>query len=299
MIRHNLLITYRNSIRNKSTFIINLLGLSTGLACVLLIYLWVGNELNINKFGKDDNRRLQIMENTENSESIITGPSTPDLLAQALADEIPEVEYAAAVTPSSWFGNFTLANEGNNYKAMGQFAGKDFFNVFPYDLLKGNKEHVLSENNSIVISEQLALKIFHTTDNIIGKPVESQLLSFNMPVAVSGVYKGIPSNSTERFDFVLSYDLWLNILKQLGSPVNWGNHRPDTYVLLKQGADAKEFNNKIEEFIKKKNKNSNVTLFARPYSDNYLYNKYENGILVGGKIEYVKPWRDGRCVQDP
>ncbi|MEJ2196183.1 MAG: ABC transporter permease, partial [Ignavibacteriaceae bacterium] len=100
MLKHNFLIVFRSFKRFKSTFFINLIGLSTGLACALLIYLWVNDELNVDKFNKNDNRLYQVMENAHLTDRIITQPYTPDLLAETMAEEIPEIEYATAVTPS-------------------------------------------------------------------------------------------------------------------------------------------------------------------------------------------------------
>ncbi len=143
MFRHNLLIIFRNFRKNKSTFFINLIGLSTGLACALLIYLWVNDELHVDKFNKNDIRLYQVMESAKFTDRITTQPYTPDLMAETMAKEIPEIKYTAAVTPSSWF-SFTLSVDETNIKAEGQFADKDFFNIFSFGLLQGNPNQVLT-----------------------------------------------------------------------------------------------------------------------------------------------------------
>ncbi len=287
MLRHNLLIIFRNFKRNKSTFFINLIGLSTGLACALLIYLWVNDELHIDRWNKNDKRLYQVMENKKNSNGITTQENTPDQLALALADEMPEVEYSTFVTPSEWFGYFTLANNGRNIKAVGQFSGKDFFNVFSYKLLQGNSSQVLAEENSIVISKNLALKIFNKYDNVIGQTLEWQILGFKMQAIITGVFDKIPDNSTENFEFVLTWGAWVNLCNFLHRNIQWGNTGPLAYIVLKDGTIEDDFNKKIAGFIKSKAQGSNTTLFIRKYSDKYLFNKYENGIQVDGRIEYV------------
>jgi putative ABC transport system permease protein len=288
MLKHNLLIILRNFRRSKSSFFINLIGLSTGLACTLLIYLWVNSELNVDKWNQNDSRLYQVMTNNKNSDGIQTTDNTPDKLAQVLADEMPEVQYSAFVAPSVWFGNFTLSDGAKNIKAMGQFAGKDFFNVFSYNLLQGNSNQVLSGDNSIVISKNLAKKIFGTSKDAIGKSVECQLLGFKMQAMVSGVFKGIPDKSTENFEFVLTWGAWIKFCNYVHRNIQWDSPGPYTYVLLKKGTNAKDFEKKIAGFIKTKVPGSNITLFIRRYSDSYLYNKYENGMQSGGRIEYVK-----------
>jgi putative ABC transport system permease protein len=288
MLKHNLLIIFRNFKRNKSTFFINLVGLSTGLACALLIYLWVNDELHVDKWNKNDSQVYQIMENNKNSNGISTQENTPDQLAQALADEMPEVKYATFVTPSEWFGYFSLSHNGKNIKAIGQFSGKDFFNVFSYNRLQGNSSKVLRINNSIVISKNLAIKLFNTSENAIGRPVDWQMLGLKMHAVVSGVFDKIPNNSTENFEFVLPWDAWVKLCDFVHRNIAWGNTGPLAYVVLKDGTDINNFNWKISDFLKTKSPGSNTTLFARLYSDKYLYNQYENGVQTGGRIEYVK-----------
>src|SRR5688572_4178160 len=100
MLRHNLLLIFRNIKRFKTTFFINLIGLSTGLACTLLIYLWVTDELNMDKFHKNESRLYQVMESQQHTGSIRVTDSTPWLLAETLEDEMPEIEYAVVATPT-------------------------------------------------------------------------------------------------------------------------------------------------------------------------------------------------------
>src|SRR5687768_6410707 len=97
MFRHIILITYRNFLRYKSSFLINLLGLSSGLACTLLIYLWVTDELSVDRFHQKDDQLYQVLRNVQHPDGIKTGESTPALLGEALLEEMPEVEYALSV----------------------------------------------------------------------------------------------------------------------------------------------------------------------------------------------------------
>ncbi len=262
MLKHNLTIIFRNFRKSKSTFFINLIGLSTGLACALFIFLWVNDEMHVDKFNENDGRLYQIMENTKLSDQIVTGRNTPDLLAETMADEIPEIKYAAAVTPSSWFG-FTFSVGERHIKTIGQFADKDFFNMFSFNLIRGNPGNVLTGANSIVISEELAKKLFGNSADAVGKTINWQLLSLHEKAVVTGVCKDVPRNSTMQFQFVLSYGAWKDISKKLGRTMNWGNHAPYTYVLLKKGTNPAEFNKKIAGYIKSKFSGSNVNLFAR------------------------------------
>ncbi len=102
MFRHTLLLAYRSFLRFKSTFFINLVGLSTGLAGALLIYLWVNDELLVDRFHEKDSQLFQVMKNASYSgNEITTYEATPGRLPEALAAEMPVVEKAVAVKPWS------------------------------------------------------------------------------------------------------------------------------------------------------------------------------------------------------
>lgn len=282
MFRHNFLLIFRSFKRFKSTFFINLIGLSTGLACSLLIFLWVNDELQFDKFHENDKRLFQVMINMEHSGAISTIQDTPGILAETLSEEFPEVEYAAATTQMGWFQKFTLSAAGKNLKALGQFVGRDYFNIFSYHLIAGSKNQVLADKNSIVITKELAIKLFNTTENVVGKSIEFQ---HEKKYIISGILSDIPANSSTRFDFVLSFEEFKGMWNRWAS---WGSTGPFTYVVLKEGTNASQFSAKIADLIKTKNGDPSATLFLKPYSENYLYGNYENGVQTGGRIVYVK-----------
>ena len=282
MFRHNLLLTYRTFLRYKMSFFINLIGLSTGLACALLIYLWVHDELSVDKFHAKDEQLYQIIENRELPGEISTSKFTSGLTAAALAEDMPEVEYATTVYDEGT--NLLSISGGENIEAKGKFVGANFFKMFSYELTQGDTTQVLKDENSMVISESLAKRLFGTTEHVVGKVVERK---FDKQYQVSGVFKDVPPNSTAQFDFVLSFE---GYQKEHEWATVWKTAWPFTYVLLKPGTDAALFNEKIRDFVKVKT-NAEIThrtLLAQPYSEGYLYGNYENGIQAGGRITYVK-----------
>jgi hypothetical protein len=204
MLRHNFLLLYRNFKRFRGTFFINLAGLSTGLACTLLIYLWVNDEWQVDKFHAKDSRLFKVFEKQKHSGNIGVTESTPGLLAETLAEDMVEVEYAATVTPSYWFDRFTLSVKDKRVNAAGIYAGKDYFNIFSFDLLHGDASRVLADKNSIVISESIARNLFSTPENAIGKTLEFQR---EREYVVTGVFKDNPLGSSLRSDFVLSFEV--------------------------------------------------------------------------------------------
>src|ERR1700761_2486087 len=262
MFRHHLIIIFRTFKRNKSNFFINLLGLSLGLACSLLIYLWVYDELNVDKFHENNDELYQVMVNIKQSNGITTDVNGPALLAEDLSHNFPEVKYAANTT-----GNFQLlmlsTSGQKHFQPLLQFASKDYFKVFSYKLLSGNKDEVLANKNSILLSELQAKKMFGSAENAVGKPVRWDYLNMGKDCIVSGVFQDIPANSSEQFDCVLSFESY----KEIGANALWSNFNAQTFVVLNKGANPDQFSQKIaREVVKHDPGSANVTLFTRPYS---------------------------------
>ena len=288
MIKHNIRLIFRNFKRHKSTFFINLIGLSTAFACTILIFLWVNDEKHVDKFHQHDKQLYQVMENHSSPEGIFTQPWTPDLLGRALASELPEVEMATSVMSAGLLGNFSITSGDQKTKAAGQFADTEFFKVFSFRLIQGDPSEVLKAKNSVVISRKLAQTLFGTTENVIGKTIDWELLNFKYPAVVSGVFDQITENSTLKFDFTLSFDAWLDLSEAVGRKVQWGNHAPCTYLVLNKGVDITQINAKIDANYKSKVGKTNITMFAVPFSSQYLNGTYENGVQSGGRISYVR-----------
>ena len=199
MFKHNLILAFRNFRRYKSSFIINLFGLTSGLACTLFIYLWVNDEINMDTFHEKESQLYQVMEHQKYADNIMTTTSTPGLLSETLAEKYPEIEYAITTT---WINNHTITFENKNVEAEGYHVSKDFFNIFSYGLVQGDPDQVLADKYAIVISEELAESVFGTTENVVGKTIE---LQHKDNFIVSGVFKPTPKRSRYEFDFVLSY----------------------------------------------------------------------------------------------
>jgi len=285
MIKSSFKIAWRNLIKDRQFSILNLAGLSTGLACALLIFMWVNDEKHIDHFNENDGRLFQVLKNVHSEKGIETTDRMPGLLANSLAAEIPEVEYATSViSPSSFDRQGILSAGDKRIISIPQFAGKDFFSIFSYRLIEGTRNNVLAGKNSVVLSRKLAEKLFNTSAGIVGKTVEWNQKDYSGSYIITGVFEDAPSSATAQFDLVFSYDLFLQKNQKLE---NWSNGDPYTYVLLKKGTKGDAFNAKITGFIKTKMADSNSELVAQKYADRYLYNRYENGIPAGGRIEYV------------
>lgn len=285
MFKYNLTIFLRNIKRDKSSFFINLIGLSTGLACALLIYLWVDDELNIDKFHEKDNQLYQVMQNYQMPDGIHTWEYTPALLANSIIKDMPEIEMAVSSNNKYFTTNGILSNGERAFETNGLYVSEDYLKIFDYKVLCGNKEQMLTDKKYVVISEKYAQKLFKSIENIIGKTIEWEGGIYNGVFEISGVFKNMPSNSSVKFDILFHFDLirdnisWVN---------NWKGDGAITYVVLKKGTNIADLNKKLTHFIKTTASRKEASLFLQKYSERYLNSKYENGVITGGRIEYVR-----------
>lgn len=286
MLKHNLLISYRSFLRSKSTFLINLIGLSSGLICTLLIYLWVADELSIDAFHENDNKLYQVMRNYDVNGEITTTTSMSGLLADELMANYPEVASATTVWPAGFFGSEGLVSLGKKQlKAEAQYVDNQFLSIMSFPLIEGDAATALTSKKNILISESLGLKLFGTTENLLGKTLHWNEGQTSSDFIISGLFKDVPQNSTMQFDILLQSQLMMDNYKYMQ---HWGNSNPNVFVLLKEEALAESLNQKIEKLIQSKVEKSDAVLFIQKFSNRYLHSSYENGVVAGGRIAYVR-----------
>ena len=290
MLKHNLLISIRSFKKYKSSFLINIIGLSSGLACALFIFLWVSDEMSVDKFHENEENLYQVITNLPLDNQILTLTDSPLLLSENITKEFPEVEDAAAVGADFCIPKGIFTHGIKSQAAEGIFATENFFHVFSFELLNGSSDQVLDDKYGVVLSENLANKLFGATDKAIG-----QSLDWNyewsdgggeQKLKVSGVFKTLPKNSTLQFEYVVHSDLLIEDDSNAG---DWNGHYAKSFLLLKEGTDIDDFNKKIEGYLVSKREGKfTMNSFLQKFSDRYLKNPYENGIQVGGRIEYVR-----------
>ena len=289
MIKHNFLITYRSFLRNKSSFLINLTGLSTGLACVLMIYLWVQDELSVDSFLDSDKQLYQVRQNLKMSNQILSLDNAPYLLAEAMETEFPEVVSAVAVNDDFCDPEGIIAYQDQSQKAKVQFARENFFQELSYKLILGNKKEVLAGMTHVAISETFAYKFFSTPEDAIGKTLKWNYSfdggTYEELLVITGVFESPPKNATKQFDAVVHFDLLIKADRWAG---DWSGTYAEVYLNLKKGTNIDQFNQKIASYLNQKHPSKwKRELFVRKYADRHLYGAYENGIQTGGRIAYV------------
>ncbi|WP_028664127.1 ABC transporter permease [Runella zeae] len=271
-------IALRNLQKNKAFSAINILGLALGMACSLIIMLWVQDEVAMDSFHENGPRLYRVMENQFYSGKIETYASTPGILAENIVKDIPEIEKASQML----WEEEPLFTVGNNFdKEKGRYVQGDFLNMFSFKLDKGDARTALKRPDGVVISKKLADKYFPNQD-ALGKTIR---IDSKDDMMVTGILAEIPKNSSLKFDFLMSYDRWH---KTNGWAKEWGNNGPRCYVMLVKGASLEKVNAKIKKYIKTKNKDSNVELFLQSYQESYLYSNWDSGRQNGGRIDYVR-----------
>ncbi|MDX5338038.1 MAG: ABC transporter permease [Cyclobacteriaceae bacterium] len=283
MLSNYLKIALRGFAKHKLTFFINTLGLSLGLWAAILIGLWIKSEFEVGKGLAESEQVYRVMEHQSYGSDIFTTTSTPGVLAEAMKENLSEVEKAATY---SWNEEHLFVNGEKRIKLNGFFAGADYLHIMQYPFLHGNKELALTDKSHIVLTEEAAVKLFGTTD-ALGESIQLVSNEGEELYVVQGVLQSLGNKVSSKFEFILPYQVMFD------KPYNewlkhWGNNGPSTIVKLQQGTDGEKFSKSIEDFIAQRNENSNVKLFAYPQSEIYLHGSWKDGKLQEGRIKTVK-----------
>jgi ABC-type antimicrobial peptide transport system permease subunit len=247
----------------------------------------VSDELAVDKFHENNSRLYQVLANHQTPQGIQTGDMTPVPLAEALRKEMPEVEQAVVINDfRTWNNREGILSFGEKLiKVQGMHAGKEFFTVFSFPLLQGNPNHVLTDKSGIVISEELAKKLFNTSEKAVGKTLEWSHPGFEGTYQVSGVFAPQANSSMAPFDVVFSIDV---LLEKQEMASEWDQSWGQTFVVLKKEANIQNFNQKLKGYLKGKDEVMvGFVMSVQKYADKYLYGQYENGIPVAGRMQYV------------
>lgn len=283
MINNYIKIAWRNLLKNKAFSSINIIGLAIGMAGALLIALWLQNMLSMDRFHMKGDRLYVISNRDMNQGQMWAWVNTPKIMGPTLKKDFPDIE---KFTRYDQFNNFLTTY--NNKKIVSQVAFVDpgFFDMFSFPIVKGNKNKLLQNANSVVLTQKFAETLFGNSDPV-GKTIKID--SVNL-VTVDAVLQDLPNNTSMQFDYLLSWEY----AKKIGyTDENWQNNSIETYVLLRETTPLVAFNNKIrlvsQNHINVGNNEIRSTneIFAFPYQDAYLYNKSVNGAFTAGRIQLV------------
>lgn len=279
MLPQHVKVSIRSFSRHRTAFLINYIGLVGGLLTVLFIYLWVNHELRVDRFHTKGDNLFRLVSGNGSTKTIL---NTNSYFAEELEASIPEIDY---VVNSCWGPLYSwLATKDHSFATKGEYGSKRFFELFSYPLLVGNAVSVLEDPNAIVLSESMARKLFNSTD-IIGKRLEWRWFSHQELVVVSGVFKDLPKSSSEQFDYVLNFEVY----ERRSAQMLRRTRSARTYVKLKNGASPHVVDRKIRDYTRATYPEySGSPYFLVGFADFYLENIYEDGHVVGGRIELVR-----------
>ncbi len=286
LLAHSIKLSFRGFSRYKASFIINIIGLSTGIGAALLIYLWVYDEYSVDRFHVNGDRLYQVLENEVTPEGIETDFGSPFILAETIKERFPEIDHAVTVSDAEMSRRAIFKSETDNKEAKGSgiFANSDFFKAFTFKLLSGSEQEVLSPENAIVISEQLAIALFGSIEKANGKVLKANRDLYNDSYLVTGVFQKTPKNSTLKFDYVVNFKMALKHEEWLRE---WTANGAINYITLKPGTDLSAFNEKFEKAIIDKPYRDDNLLTAYPFEQLYLKGEFINGKASGGRVAYV------------
>lgn len=287
MLNHYLTNALRHFAKNRQFTFLNAAGLATGLICTLLIYLWVADELAFDRFHEKGARLYKVMVHEKGGAKLVTSDGTGGILRVMLPKDMPEVEMAVSTTPPAWFQKFSLSADGRTVSAAGNFVSADYFKAFSFPLIQGSAQSVLTDKNTVTISEQMAVRLFGSAEKAMNQLVEWKWQAFSRKCQVTGVFKDQPHNSSEQSELLIPLSAWDDILPQSSMP-NTATGPFRNYLVLRPGTDAQLLEAKLADYAKKRFNDPNATLFIQKYADSYLYGQYENGSQSGGRIEYVR-----------
>jgi putative ABC transport system permease protein len=243
MLKNYLKIAIRIIQRHKSYSFIKISGLSIGMACCILILLFVRYELSFDDFHKNKDRIHRVMSELDLSHGSEIVPITALPLAPALKNDLQEVSNVTRIT-GEYHRLFSIGDD--NFFEEVNYVDADFFQVFTFPLITGDPKAALSEPFSVVISEKIAKKYFGKADPV-GKTV---LFQNSQDYKITGVMENIPGNSHLRFDILISFSSRNNEERVKGN--YWDRFSNDyTYVLLAEGADPSELESKFPSFMAK------------------------------------------------
>jgi ABC-type antimicrobial peptide transport system permease subunit len=280
MFRLNLKIALRNLWRNKGFTLINLGGLAIGLASCMVLLLYVAYEYGYDKQFTDYDKTYLVYNNQKTAKETFSFLAVPGLMENEVRSKVSGVSKVGRLSYPEYK---MLSYQQNNFKKSAVFADPDFLKMFDYKVLKGNPNTFLKNPDGIILSETLAKNLFGNEDPL-NKVVK---LENNRSLKVEGVIEDRPKNSSLEIDYLMSWKLYETLNPWIKTS-GWTSNYCVLFVQLQDNSFFEQANNQMHGMIKANDKNSNGEPFLHPLSKWHLYEKFENGKNVGGRIDQLK-----------
>jgi putative ABC transport system permease protein len=293
MIKNYLKIAWRNLLRNKAHTFINVTGLSVGMAVAMLIGLWIWDELSYDKYFQNYDRLVRVMQHQTFNGERGTQTSIPLGLGPKLREEYSglgkDFKY---VVMSSWTQGHIIAYNDKKLSQQGNYIQAEAPEMFALKMIKGTRSG-LKDPSSILLSAGLAKALFGDADPM------NQVIKIDNKynVKVTGVYEDLPRNtSLNQMAYMLPWDLYISLDPWLKSNLNeWADNSWQMFAQLNPGVHPDVSSVHIKDLklnaLKLANDKLSLSfkpsLFVFPASKWHLYSEFKNGVMTGGKIEFV------------
>lgn len=245
MIKNYFKIAIRNIIKHKSFSFINIIGLAIGIACSILILLFVTNELSYDKFHEKADRIYRIAVRASIGDTKINQTYSSSITFQKLLEDFPEIENGIKFLR---LGRVPIILDKKTfYESRFYAVDSTFYDVFTIPLIQGNPKTVLSNPNTMVVSKNTAIKYFGNTD-AVGKVLTADFgPEGSIDFKITGVSENVPNNSHFHYDLLVSSASFPTYINDPG----WSSNNFISYVVLKKGTSKEGVEEKLKEFTRK------------------------------------------------
>jgi len=277
MLKNYFKIAWRNLFRHKGFAASNLLGLTIGMTCSILIFLWVHDELAYDRFHRNHDNIYQVIANRDFKNHVFTDKNMVFPLAKSLNSGYSNIKYAVEMTYPE---NHIFQYGETRVKKNGYTVSEHFFDVFTWKFLRGDAATAIRDEYSIVLTASAAKAFFGKED-----PINKILRVDNdVNMKVTGVVADPPDNSTFKFDFVRLFN-YSGMQREMAE---WQNSSWNVFVQVTPGSSPTLLEKEANEVMRSHNNDKISTYFAFPMNKWRLYSDFRDGKIAGGMIEYVR-----------
>jgi len=247
MLKSYLKTTLRNIKKHMGYSLINILGLAIGMACCILILLFVYDELSYDKFHENHDRIYRVTRQWFNEDGVLSlhlGHVAPPI-GPFLENDFPEIVHAVRITGAGGLlvgRNATFFQEPRFF-----FAEEEFFEVFTYEMIAGDPATALRDPMTVVITQDIAQKYFGS-ENPLGQPLTVRADQIQVDLTVSGVIENMPHNSHFHADILGSFKTYEAVAGE-EEMRSWSSNNYGTYLLLEENFDVSRLSNQLDAFI--------------------------------------------------
>ncbi len=281
MLYNYLKIAIRNLTKNAGYSFINIVGLSIGLTCVILIFLWVADEMSYNTHFANRENIHQVYVRDFNGGDFSAFNSVPLPTYQELKTRDARIKN---VCVSDWGGGYLLANGETRVRKQGMFASEEFLQIFQFEFVKGDARTALADASHIVLTESAAKSLFGDAE-----PMGQTLQVDNgKEYKVAAILRDLPTTCSFDFELLLPWKQLQTTDWIKRNETQWDNYSFQVFVELQPGQNEGPVNAAIQNILTEKGQTDvKREFFLHPLTKWHLYSQFENGQPTGGRIDYV------------